>query len=219
MKYDIEKYTGKEVNDLFFEYKELAAKTVNKYYSRYINTAWKDDIYSVAEMGVYESLQKIKLEKIEYELSIKASIVWGVRGAIKNWEREMFGYEGTEQREMHWKTDSYNNKCSEDGKEFEEMLSASNLLANNEISEDQRVEYMDLYAAIENLNEEEQYFIKRSMEGAILEEIGKEIGINKDKAWRMKQKIFTKLRKELEVIEPIKVGEYRVSDNMQYSFF
>lgn len=219
MKYDIEKYTGKEVNDLFFEYKELAAKTVNKYYSRYINTSWKEDIYSVAEIGVYESLQKIKLEKIENELSIKTAIVWGVRGAIKNWEREMFGYEGTEQREMYWKTDSYNNKCSEDGKEFEEMLSASNLLANNEISEEQRVEYMDLYAAIENLNEEEQYFIKRSMEGAILEEIGKEIGINKDKAWRMKQKIFTKLRKELEVIDPIKVGEYRVSENNQYSFF
>ena len=41
MKYDVEKYKGKEINDLFFEYKELAANTVNKYYSRYINTSWK----------------------------------------------------------------------------------------------------------------------------------------------------------------------------------
>ena len=219
MKYDIEMYTGIKIEDLFYKYRDLAAKTVNKYYSRYISTAWQEDVYNVAEMGLYESLQNIELGKIKNELSIKSAIIWGVRGSIKNWERELFGYEGTFTREGYYKTNSYNNKCSEDGKEFEETLNSSNLLVNNELTEEQRIEYMDLYKAIKNLNKEEQYFIKRTTEGATLVVIGKEMGIDKDKVWRMKQKTFSRLRKELEVVEPMKSGEYRLNDDNQYSFF
>ena len=197
MKYDIEMYTGIKIEDLFYKYRDLAAKTVNKYYSRYISTAWQEDVYNVAEMGLYESLQNIELGKIKNELSIKSAIIWGVRGSIKNWERELFGYEGTFTREGYYKTNSYNNKCSED----------------------QRIEYMDLYKAIKSLNKEEQYFIKRTTEGATLVVIGKEMGIDKDKVWRMKQKTFSRLRKELEVVEPMKSGEYRLNDDNQYSFF
>lgn len=219
MKYDIEKYTGKEIEDLFYEYRDLAAKTVNKYYFRYINTNWIEDVYSVAELGVYETLQDIKLEKIKNEMSIKSAIVWGIRGAIKDWEREMFGYEGTISREGYYRTYSYNNKCINNCKELEETLNSSNLLVNNELTEEQRIEYMDLYKAIKSLNKEEQYFIKRTTEGATLVVIGEEIGINKDKAWRTKQKIFSKLRKELEVVELIKPRKYRLNDDNQYSFF
>ena len=78
---------------------------------------------------------------------------------------------------------------------------------------------MDLYKAIKKLNKEEQYFIKRTAEGITLVNIGKEMGINKDKVWRTKQKIFSKLRKELEVVELIKPGKYRLNDDNQYSFF
>jgi RNA polymerase sigma factor, sigma-70 family len=219
MKYDVEMYTGIKIEDLFYKYRDLAAKTVNKYYSRYIRTAWQEDVYNVAEMGLYESLQNIKLEKIKNELSIKSAIIWGVRGSIKDWERELFGYEGTFTREGYYKTNSYNNKCSEDGKEFEETLSSDNLFTNNEISEEQRIEYMDLYKAIKKLNKEEQYFIKRTAEGITLVDIGKEMGIDKDKVWRMKQKTFSRLRKELEAVEPMKPGEYRLNDDNQYSFF
>ena len=120
---------------------------------------------------------------------------------------------------MSAKTDSYNNKCSEDGKEFEETLSSDNLFINNEISEEQRIEYMDLYKAIKKLNKEEQYFIRRTAEGITLVDIGKEMGIDKDKVWRMKQKTFSRLRKELEAVEPMKSGEYRLNDDNQYSFF
>ena len=88
MKYDVEMYTGIKIEDLFYKYRDLAAKTVNKYYSRYISTAWQEDVYNVAEMGLYESLQNIELGKIKNELSIKSAIIWGVRGSIKNWERE-----------------------------------------------------------------------------------------------------------------------------------
>ena len=219
MKYDVEMYTGIKIEDLFYKYRDLAAKTVNKYYSRYIRTAWQEDVYNVAEMGLYESLQNIKLEKIKNELSIKSAIIWGVRGYIKDWERELFGYEGTFTREGYYKTNSYNNKCINNCKELEQTLNSSNLLVNNELTEDQRIEYMDLYKAIKSLNKEEQYFIKRTTEGATLVVIGEEIGINKDKAWRTKQKIFSKLRKELEVVELIKPGKYRLNDDNQYSFF
>ena len=219
MKYDIEMYTGIKIEDLFYKYRDLAAKTVNKYYSRYISTAWQEDVYNVAEMGLYESLQNIELEKIKNELSIKSAIIWGVRGSIKNWERELFGYEGTFTREGYYKTNSYNNKCSEDGKEFEETLNSSNLLVNNELTEEQRIEYMDLYKAIKKLNKEEQYFIKRTAEGITLVNIGKEMGIDKDKVWRMKKKVLSKLKKELEVVEHMKSGEYRLNDDNQYSFF
>ena len=78
---------------------------------------------------------------------------------------------------------------------------------------------MDLYKAIKKLNKEEQYFIKRTAEGITLVDIGKEMGIDKDKVWRMKQTIFSRLRKELEVVEPMKSGEYRLNDDNQYSFF
>ena len=219
MKYDVEMYTGIKIEDLFYKYRDLAAKTVNKYYSRYIETAWQEDVYNVAEMGLYESLQNIKLEKIKNELSIKSAIIWGVRGSIKDWERELFGYEGTFTREGYYKTNSYNNKCGEDGKEFEETLNSSNLLVNNELTEEQRIEYMDLYKAIKSLNKEEQYFIKRTTEGATLVVIGKEMGIDKDKVWRMKKKVLSKLKKELEVVEHMKSGEYRLNDDNQYSFF
>ena len=220
MKYDVEMYTGIKIEDLFYKYRDLAAKTVNKYYSRYISTAWQEDVYNVAEMGLYESLQNIELEKIKNELSIKSAIIWGVRGSIKNWERELFGYEGTFTREGYYKTYSYNNnKCINNCKELEQTLNSSNLLANNELTEEQRIEYMDLYKAIKSLNKEEQYFIKRTTEGATLVVIGKEMGIDKDKVWRMKQKTFSRLRKELEVVEPMKSGEYRLNDDNQYSFF
>ena len=219
MKYDIEMYTGIKIEDLFYKYRDLAAKTVNKYYSRYISTAWQEDVYNVAEMGLYESLQNIELEKIKNELSIKSAIIWGVRGSIRDWERELFGYEGTFTREGYYKTNSYNNKCSEDGKEFEETLNSSNLLVNNELTEEQRIEYMDLYKAIKKLNKEEQYFIKRTAEGITLVNIGKEMGIDKDKVWRMKKKVLSKLKKELEVVEHMKSGEYRLNDDNQYSFF
>ena len=219
MKYDVEMYTGIKIEDLFYKYRDLAAKTVNKYYSRYISTAWQEDVYNVAEMGLYESLQNIELGKIKNELSIKSAIIWGVRGSIKDWERELFGYEGTFTREGYYKTNSYNNKCSKDGKEFEETLSSDNLFTNKEISEEQRIEYMDLYKAIKSLNKEEQYFIKRTTEGATLVVIGKEMGIDKDKVWRMKKKVLSKLKKELEVVEHMKSGEYRLNDDNQYSFF
>ena len=78
---------------------------------------------------------------------------------------------------------------------------------------------MDLYKAIKKLNKEEQYFIKRTAEGITLVDIGKEMGIDKDKVWRMKQKTFSRLRKELEAVEPMKPGEYRLNDDNQYSFF
>ena len=219
MKYDIEMYTGIKIEDLFYKYRDLAAKTVNKYYFRYINTNWIEDVYSVAELGLYKSLQNIELEKIKNELSIKSAIVWGIRGAIRDWEREMFGYEGSISREGYYRTYSYNNKCIHNCKELEQTLNSSDLLVNDELTEEQRIEYMDLYKAIKSLNKEEQYFIKRTTEGATLVVIGEEIGINKDKVWRMKKKVLSKLKKELEVVEHMKSGEYRLNDDNQYSFF
>ena len=112
----------------------------------------------------------------------------------------MFGYENTEKRAGNYKTDSYNKKSREEGKEFEETLSSSNLFCNNELSENQRIEYMDLYKALDKLNSDERYFIKRTMDNASLSVIGDEMRIGKDKAFRLKKKIFSKLKKELEVI-------------------
>ena len=198
--YDIEILKGKNIEDLFYEYRDLSKKTVHKYYSKYMSTMWQEDVYNVAEIGVYKGLQKIKLEKVKNETSIKAAIVWSIRMNIKNFEREMFGYENTEKRAGSYKTYSYNKKSKEDGKEFEETLSDLNLLCNNELSENQRIEYMDLYKALNKLNNDERYFIKRTMDNATLSVISDEMRISKDKAFRLKKKIFSKLKKELEVI-------------------
>lgn len=82
--YDIEILKGKSIEDLFYEYRDLSKKTVHKYYSKYMYTMWQEDVYNVAEIGVYKGLQKIKLEKIENEISINTAIVWSIRSSVKN---------------------------------------------------------------------------------------------------------------------------------------
>ena len=85
----------KNIEDLFYEYRYLSKNFVHRYYSKYMSSMWNEDVYNVADIGVYKGLQKIKVEKIKNETSIKIAIVRSIRSNVKNFEREMFGYEGS----------------------------------------------------------------------------------------------------------------------------
>ena len=202
----IEIKKGQTLEELYLEYRFLVKPTILKYYSRYIKSMWEDDIYNCAEIGVYEGLININIEKIINENSIKTAIVWAIRGHIKEFERKMFGCEGSERRKATYETDSYNKEVGNNGdnnRSCEEMLDESNALSNNVdifFNEDTKIENLDLYSAIARLNEDEKYLIQRLLSNVTLETIGKEMGIGKDKAFRMKKKVLSKLKKDLEVI-------------------
>lgn len=202
----IEIKMNKTLEELYLEYRFLVKPTILKYYSRYIKSMWEDDIYSCAEIGVYEGLINIKIEKIINEKSIRTAIVWAIRGHIRQFERKMFGCEGSERRKCTYETDSYNKEVgtnSDNNRCYEETLNESNALSINEdifFNEDAKIEHWDLHSAITKLNEDEKYLIQRLLAKATLEMIGKEMGIGKDKAFRMKKKVLSKLKKELEAI-------------------
>ena len=202
----IEIKKGKTLEELYLEYRFLVKPTILKYYSRYIKSMWEDDIYSCAEIGVYEGLMNIKIEKVINEKSIRTAIVWAIRGHIKEFERKMFGCEGSERRKCTYETDSYNKEIgnnSDNNRCYEETLDESNALSTNGdifFNEDAKIEHWDLHSAITKLNEDEKYLIQRLLSNSTLETIGNEMGIGKDKAFRMKKKVLSKLKKDLEVI-------------------
>lgn len=199
-KYDIEVLTGKEINILFEEYKDLAFKTTYKYFSNYMKSCWKEDILAAAEYGVYIGLRKIKLENIENDLSIKTFLVFNVRTECKNLIREVHGYEGTANRNGYYNTSSYNERIGDEGTELELTLSENNLLVNNLLNEDQIIKYMDLYNAIDKLSARDKHIVKSLMENKTLSCIAKELGISKDMVFRSKHRIFAFLKEELKEI-------------------
>ena len=202
MAYQIERITGKDIETLFKEYKHLASRTAYKYFSNFMQSAWKEDILAAAELGIYTGLQRIESDKIESDLSIESFLVFNARTEAKNLIRTVFGYEGTSQREGHFNTGSYNQTINNDGKsnEIESTLSEDNLLANNSISEEQRIQYMDLYAAIDKLDERDKAIVMGLLQEKTLASIGEELGMTKDMVFRAKKRIFKILKEELEVV-------------------
>lgn len=199
----IEIMKGKTLDELYLEYRFLVKPTILKYYSRYIKSMWEDDIYSCAEIGVYEGLKKINVEKIKDETSIRSAIVWSIRGCIKDFEGKMFGSKGSKRRKGNYNTVSYNKELGDKGDNnrcYEEIIDESNALANSEgvyFNEDIEIEQLDLCFAISKLSKDEQYLIQRLLADANLETIGKEMGISKDKAFRIKKKVIGKLKEYL----------------------
>lgn len=200
MKMDIEEYTGQNIEELFVYYKFLVKPTILKYYSRYFSTMWIDDIFSCGQIGLYNGLININMDKVVDERSICAALVWAIRKEIKNFERSLFGAEKSNKREQIYKTSSYDKPVAE-GCNLLQILSSSNSLSNEKdnFSIEDRIDHIDLYNEIEKLDEDEKYLIKRLLNDTTLEKIGEEMNISKDKVFRIKRKVFEKLKRRLKL--------------------
>lgn len=202
---DVEKITGKSLEELFeFYKKKLVKATIYKYYSRYLKGIWIDDIFSCAEIGLYKGLMKIDKSRIKNDVSISAALVWAMRAEVKKFEREIFGSENSIKRKQIYNTISYNNTVGDNSfndRSYEEYITEAAIGdVNKEYSEiDKKIEYLDLYNVIKELNEDEKYLVGRLMNNITLETIGEEMNISKDKVFRMKQKLLKKLKIKLEI--------------------
>lgn len=188
----VEVFFNKNFEELFIENERYILITINRFYSKYKNTIWYEDIVQCGRIGLAEAIETLDITRSE---SFINHIITNIRKNILYFENTMFGAKGFSKRNATERGIESLNKTI--GETKNEII---NTIAINENLEETALTKIDLQNSINKLLDEERLLINKLLSGKTQKTIAKEMGIAEATITQRLKKIYKKMRKDLKDI-------------------
>lgn len=189
---EVEKYFNKTFDEIFHDNEKYITITINKFYNKYRKTIWKDDIKQCAMIGLANAIETLDLNRVD---SFENHIITNIRKEVLYFENEIFGAKGYSKRDAYDEGIESLNKTLDNGENRDsEMIDMVAATLDVELDV---IKKIDLYRAIELLNETEKATINMLLENKTQQHIAKVLGISEPTVTQRLKKIYKKLGKVL----------------------
>lgn len=186
---EVERYFNKSFDEIFNDNKKYITITINKFYSKYKKTIWKEDIVQCGMIGLSNAIETLDLNRVD---SFESHIITNIRKEVLYFENELFGAKGYSKREAHeGGIESLNKVVDRDEDKNSEMI---DMVAATVDVEADVIKKIDLYKAINHLNDDEKATIELILRNYTQKAIAKELGIAECTVTQRLKKIYKKLR-------------------------
>lgn len=197
----VEEHFGKTFDEIFEENRKYVNMTLSRHYSCYKESIWWEDIQQCALIGLYNAIKTLDINRVK---SFRNHIITSIRKEVLYFENAMFGSKGFSKRAANNAgIESLNKSVSEEHEE--ERINCLSDLDHEEYSisltENKIINNLDLYNAVDKLNENEKYIINGILENKTQRVIAKELNICESALSVKLKKIYLKLQNSIIIQE------------------